>query len=295
MFAPWLLGEVLRVRPESLYLLWQAIIVSGPSGAGKTETCKLVLRHLAYVTKDSLAQGSSKSSMELGELLVRTNPLLEAFGNAETTLNKNSSRFGKFTQIHVSRRGAILGASIQTYLLESTRVVQVPLIAPAHPPSRPPCLAHCRLVTRSPPVLGQHAVNECTYHINYQLVTGLAAGDRQKLLVDADANKYSYLRSSSGKATGRRGRDEADFQEVCQVFKSIGVGTDLQFALFQTMSGLIHLGNITLAEGSNSETVVTNTTELKNSSKLLCTHEALLQQGLTSRTMKLKGSEMQAC
>ena len=153
-FAPWLLGEVLHVRPESLYLLLQAIIVSGPSGAGKTETCKLVLRHLAYVTKDSLAQGSSKSSMELGELLVRTNPLLEAFGNAETTLNKNSSRFGKFTQIHVSRRGAILGASIQTYLLESTRVVQVPLIAPAHPPSRPPCLAHCRLVTRSPPVLG---------------------------------------------------------------------------------------------------------------------------------------------
>ena len=137
-------------------------------------------------------------------------------------------------------------------------------------------------------------MNECTYHINYQLITGVAAADRHKLLVDADANKYSYLRSSSGKATGRRGRDEADFQEVCQVFKSIGVGADLQFALFQTMSGLIHLGNITLAEGSNSETVVTNTTELKNSSKLLCTHEALLQQGLTSRTMKLKGSEMQA-
>ena len=142
------------MRPESLYLLWQAIIVSGPSGAGKTETCKLVLRHLAYVTKDSLAQGSSKSSMELGELLVRTNPLLEAFGNAETTLNKNSSRFGKFTQIHVSRRGAILGASIQTYLLESTRVVQVPLIAPAHPPSRPPCLAHCHLVTAPLPYWG---------------------------------------------------------------------------------------------------------------------------------------------
>ena len=137
-------------------------------------------------------------------------------------------------------------------------------------------------------------MNECTYHINYQLITGVAAADRQKLLVDADANKYSYLRSSSGKATGRRGRDEADFQEVCQVFKSIGVGADLQFALFQTMSGLVHLGNITLAEGSNSETVVTNTIELNNSSKLLCTHEALLQQGLTSRTMKLKGSEMQA-
>ena len=124
--------------------------------------------------------------MEIGELLVKTNPVLEAFGNAETTLNKNSSRFGKFTQIHVSRQGAILGASIQTYLLETTRVVQ-------------------------------HAVNECTYHINYQLVNGTAAADRQKHLVDADANTYVYLRSSSGKATERRGKDATDFQEVRDV------------------------------------------------------------------------------
>ena len=102
----------------------QAIIVSGPSGAGKTETCKHVLRHLAFVSKDKAATGS-KSSQELGRLLVQTNPLLEAFGNAETTLNKNSSRFGKFVQVIVSRQGAILGASIQTYLLETTRVVQV--------------------------------------------------------------------------------------------------------------------------------------------------------------------------
>lgn len=112
----------------------QAIIVSGPSGSGKTETCKLVLRHLAFVTKDAKPKTevalSTKSSMELGSLLVMTNPLLEAFGNAETVLNRNSSRFGKFTQIHVFRQnnqGAILGASVQTYLLESTRVVQVAL------------------------------------------------------------------------------------------------------------------------------------------------------------------------
>ena len=241
---------------------WQAIIVSGPSGAGKTETCKLVLRHLAYVTKDSLADGTSKSSMELGELLVRTNPVLEAFGNAETTLNKNSSRFGKFTQIHVSRKGAILGASIQTYLLESTRVVM-------------------------------HAANECTYHINYQLVLGLPSGDRQKHAVDADPNKFVYLKSATGKATARRGEDPKNFEEVGQVLKSIGVSADLQSSLFQALSGLLHLGNITLGESPNGETMVTNTAELKLTSKLLCTHEALLQQGLCSRTMKLKGSEMQ--
>ena len=145
----------------------------------KLPTTRCIAYHL-------LAQGSSRSSMEIGELLVKTNPVLEAFGNAETTLNKNSSRFGKFTQIHVSRQGAILGASIQTYLLETTRVVQ-------------------------------HAVNECTYHINYQLVNGTAAADRQKHLVDADANTYVYLRSSSGKASERRGKDATDFQEVRDV------------------------------------------------------------------------------
>ena len=77
----------------------QAIIVSGPSGSGKTETCKYVLRHLAYVSKDSKVSSGSKTSHELGQLLVQTNPLLEAFGNAETVLNKNSSRFGKFVQV----------------------------------------------------------------------------------------------------------------------------------------------------------------------------------------------------
>ena len=214
------------------------------------------------MTKDSLADGTSKSSMELGELLVRTNPVLEAFGNAETTLNKNSSRFGKFTQIHVSRKGAILGASIQTYLLESTRVVM-------------------------------HAANECTYHINYQLVLGLPKDERQKHSVDADPNKYAYLKSQTGKATARRGEDQRNFDEVVQVFKSIGVGDDLQSSLFQALSGLLHLGNITLGESPNGETMVTNSAELKLTSKLLCTHEALLQQGLCSRTMKLKGSEMQ--
>ena len=112
----------------------QAIVVSGPSGSGKTETCKFVLRYLAYVTKDMTAKGASKSSMQLGQLLIITNPLLEAMGNAETILNRNSSRFGKFTQIHINAEGAILGATVQTYLLESTRVVQV--APPAWPSTR---------------------------------------------------------------------------------------------------------------------------------------------------------------
>ena len=152
----------------------QAIIVSGPSGSGKTETCKYVLRHLAYVSKHIKAAQASKTSEELGRLLVKTNPLLEAFGNAETTLNKNSSRFGKFVQVIVSRQGAILGASIQTYLLETTRVVQ-------------------------------HAEKECNYHVFYQLVLGASRSELSTYQLGSDAAQYAYLRNASGKPTARRG------------------------------------------------------------------------------------------
>jgi len=240
----------------------QAIIVSGPSGSGKTETCKYVLRHLAYVSKDTRSTLGSKSSQELGDLLVRTNPLLEAFGNAETVLNKNSSRFGKFVQVIVSREGAILGASIQTYLLETTRVVQ-------------------------------HAANECSYHINYQLVLGSSSAEKALYQVDGDPNKYTYLVSNSGKATQRRGEDPAEYKTVVAVLEMLHVKKEMVVALFQTLSGLLSLGSVLFSENPNGDSVVQSHDQLKRASELLGTNLSLLLQALCSRTMKLKGSEMQ--
>jgi len=246
----------------------QAIIVSGPSGAGKTETCKLVLKHLAYVTKHLSEAGMSKSSMELGALLVMTNPLLEAFGNAETNLNRNSSRFGKFTQIHVSKKGAILGASIQTYLLEATRVVV-------------------------------HAERNCNYHIFYQIVAGLSSSEKASCQLESDANKYAYLRNATGKATARPGGrvggggDAAEFKDSLSVLQKIGVSEKLIASLWETLSGLLALGNITYGETVNGDACIQNTKALGTACKLLQCHDALLQQGLTSRTLKLKGGEMQ--
>ena len=240
----------------------QAIIVSGPSGSGKTETCKYVLRHLAYVSKDLKAQQGSKTSQELGRLLVQTNPLLEAFGNAETVLNKNSSRFGKFVQVIVSRQGAILGATIQTYLLETTRVVQ-------------------------------HAANECAYHINYQLVLGASSSERKAYQVEADPSKYAYLVSGSGQPTKRRGEDPQNYKEVCSVLSMLSVKQELVTAMFQVLSGLLSLGSVRFQENPNGESSVAGGDELRRASSLMGTHEALLRQALCSRTMKLKGSEMQ--
>jgi len=247
----------------------QAIIVSGPSGSGKTETCKLVLRHLAFVTRDAKPSkdiaSTTKSSMELGSLLVMTNPLLEAFGNAETVLNKNSSRFGKFTQIHVFRQngqGAILGASIQTYLLESTRVVN-------------------------------QAPNECNYHYFYQLLLGRSAADLAKVHLKPDPNQYQFLRASNGKSTERRGLDKAGFEETMKVMTSIAIPAAMQEAVIQTMAGLLRLGNIELGENPNGDSYVMSSNDLGTTSSLLGANQALLQQALCSRTMKLKTGEMQ--
>lgn len=200
--------------------------------------------------------------MELGALLVMTNPLLEAFGNAETNLNKNSSRFGKFTQIHVSKNGAILGASIQTYLLESTRVIT-------------------------------HAEKNCNYHIFYQMILGLPSSERAKCKLEGDPNKYPYLRNATGKATARRGADANEFNTSLAVLEKVGVPSALVQSLWETISGLLMLGNITYNENPNGDASVSDLKALETASQLLGCHQALLTQGLTSRTMKLKGSEMQ--
>jgi myosin-5 len=112
--------------------------VTGESGAGKTETSKLIMRYLAYLggfkqstwdlagaaaEAEAEAAGGANSSIE--HKVLESNPLLEAFGNAKTVRNDNSSRFGKYVQINFNKRGAISGAAIRTYLLERSRLVHI--------------------------------------------------------------------------------------------------------------------------------------------------------------------------
>jgi myosin-5 len=102
--------------------------VSGESGAGKTETSKLIMKYLAYMGgyMDAAGRrGSSGSGRSVEEQVLESNPLLEAFGNAKTVRNNNSSRFGKYVEINFNEKGVISGAAIRTYLLERSRVVAV--------------------------------------------------------------------------------------------------------------------------------------------------------------------------
>ncbi|KDO68495.1 hypothetical protein CISIN_1g0481741mg, partial [Citrus sinensis] len=97
-----------------------SILVSGESGAGKTETTKMIMRYLAYLGGHTAAEGRS-----VEQQVLESNPVLEAFGNAKTVKNNNSSRFGKFVEIQFDKRGRISGAAIRTYLLERSRVCKI--------------------------------------------------------------------------------------------------------------------------------------------------------------------------
>ena len=193
----------------------QTIVVSGESGAGKTVSAKYIMRYFA--TRESpdqpgkRAKGISDAMSETEEQILATNPVMEAFGNAKTTRNDNSSRFGKYIEIMFDKRTEIIGAKIRTYLLERSRLVFQPL-------------------------------KERNYHIFYQLVAGATSGEREELgLVPIE--QFDYL--SQGGAPEIDGVDDkAEFDATRQSLSTIGVSTQKQAEIFRVLAALLHLGNV---------------------------------------------------
>lgn len=207
----------------------QSILVSGESGAGKTESTKLAMGFLAGVANG----GSGMEHRVLG-----TNVILEAFGNAKTVFNNNSSRFGKLIKIHFDSsnnnnnnngRGqvqpsstattSIVGAEIKTYLLEKSRVVK-------------------------------QAPNERNFHIFYQLCSGCCDSDPGQQVHLGDPSAFAYLKQ----CTGIKGvEDKAGFQQVCEAMKGVGILEEHQHELWRTLAAILWLGNIEFAETSDEE------------------------------------------
>ena len=268
----------------------QSMIVSGESGAGKTEACKHVMRYLAtlskrYVEKMAMAQSSSSSSSprafgstispdslsssstpstpsysndtSIEKKVLDCNPFLEAFGNAKTARNDNSSRFGKFLKIEYSG-GRILGARIRHYLLEKARVVW---------PNE----------------------GERNYHIFYQLTRGATAEERVDLALGG-VEDYRYLTSGGMPSTFIEGVDDAqEFADVRSALTNVGIGKPLQRSIFTVVAGLMHLGNVTFRdEGKDgSEAVIVNQDEADAAAKLLgCPR---LPEKLVRRLISVKG------
>lgn len=139
----------------------QSLLITGESGAGKTENTKKVIQYFAFVACGSHKKNEAKLT-NLEDQIISANPVLEAYGNAKTSRNNNSSRFGKFIRIHFGPTGKIAGADIESYLLEKSRVTFQQL-------------------------------TERNYHIFYQLLSGAFPEYHRELLVENDSSKYFYI------------------------------------------------------------------------------------------------------
>ena len=202
----------------------QSLIVSGESGAGKTEACKRVMNMLAEISKAVLAKESAKpgSKKSLGvenieAKVLGCNPFLEAFGNAKTNRNDNSSRFGKFLKIEYSK-GKIIGAYMKQYLLEKSRVINP-------------------------------GPDERSYHIFYQLILGCTDEDHQELCLKP-MEEYEFL-NKSGCYQVPGMDDVKEFNEVCDSFLTVGIDETMQKDIFRVISAILTLGNCTFGEEEN--------------------------------------------
>ncbi|XP_047182059.1 myosin-2-like isoform X4 [Vigna umbellata] len=214
----------------------QSIIISGESGAGKTETAKIAMQYLA-------ALGGGCSGIE-NEIL-QTNFILEAFGNAKTSRNDNSSRFGKLIEIHFSTMGKICGAKVQTFLLEKSRVVQL-------------------------------ALGERSYHIFYQLCAGSSSKLKERLNLRA-ASEYKYLNQSD--CTTIDGVDDAKkFKRLMKALDVIQMCKEDQELVFKMLAAILWLGNIAFQDSDNENHIeVVNDEAVTNAAVLMgCSSQELM-------------------
>uniref|UniRef100_A0A668U231 Unconventional myosin-VI n=1 Tax=Oreochromis aureus TaxID=47969 RepID=A0A668U231_OREAU len=223
-------------RDMKVLKMSQSIIVSGESGAGKTENTKFVLRYLTT---------SYGSGQDIDERIVEANPLLEAFGNAKTVRNNNSSRFGKFVEIHFNSKNAVVGGFVSHYLLEKSRI----------------CM---------------QSNEERNYHIFYRLCAGASEDLKKKLHLDSPDNfrylnrgctRYFASKDSDKQIMQNRKSpehvktgalkdplldDHGDFNRMCEAMKKIGLNDTEKLDLFRVVAGVLHLGNIDFEETGSS-------------------------------------------
>ncbi|XP_076020417.1 unconventional myosin-Vb isoform X2 [Genypterus blacodes] len=191
----------------------QSIIVSGESGAGKTVSAKYAMRFFATV-------GGSASDTNVEEKVLASNPIMEAIGNAKTTRNDNSSRFGKYIQIGFSRHYHIIGANMRTYLLEKSRVVF-------------------------------QAEDERNYHIFYQLCASASLSEFKELDLTS-AEDFTY--TSLGENIFIEGVDDAeDFEKTREAFTLLGIKESNQSSIFKIMASILHLGNVEICSERDGE------------------------------------------
>merc|ERR1719297_347776 len=187
----------------------QSMLITGESGAGKTENTKKVISYLAAVAAPKKASATKKVSLE--DQIVATNPILESYGNAKTSRNDNSSRFGKFIRIHFTQSGKLCGCDIESYLLEKSRITQ------------------------------QQEV-ERSYHIFYQLLQPHVAVMKADLMLDDDIYTYSYV--SQGKVTVASIDDNEELEMTDSAFDIIGFSNQEKWDCYKITAGVMSAGEV---------------------------------------------------
>ncbi|KAI9144606.1 P-loop containing nucleoside triphosphate hydrolase protein [Paraphysoderma sedebokerense] len=228
----------------------QCVIISGESGAGKTEAAKKIMQYIA-----SVSGGSSNSQIQqIKDMVLATNPLLESFGNAKTLRNNNSSRFGKYLEIQFNSHGEPVGANVINYLLEKGRVVS-------------------------------QIKNERNFHIFYQFCAGASQEYRDTFGIGS-ADHYLFT-CQSGCMTVNGMNDAEEYQDVLTAMKTIGIAKNEQDSIHRLLAAILWLGNISFVTTDNEDqSQITDRDALDTVAYLLDVPVDFVEKSLCSRLVE---------
>ncbi|KAF0698463.1 Aste57867_10923 [Aphanomyces stellatus] len=211
----------------------QSILVSGESGAGKTETTKILMSHLATAGDRDLH--NKQVTLNIVDRVLQSNPLMESFGNAKTSRNDNSSRFGKFSELQFNEDGELVGARCNTYLLEKSRGTN--LIYIMH-------------------TMSTHGKGERNYHIFYQLLAAPQDFRHRVELPESDPMAYPFLRGAPDDEGEKiRPTDSDHFNRTIKGLTTLGISDADQMSVFGVVSAILHLGRVDFNGGDEAKMV----------------------------------------
>lgn len=266
-------GREMFERPAHIFALAEAayrtlkqrslnscIVISGESGSGKTEASKIILRYIAAVTNVS----NQTEIQRISNILIQTNVILETFGNSRTNRNDNSSRFGKYMDLHFDYKFDPIGGKIQHYLLEKSRVVK-------------------------------QQIGERNFHSFYQLLFG--ESNLADFGLHLKGEDYYFI--NQGKCCKvSKIDDKNDYQQVKQAFKVVGFNVEEISTIWKIVAAILHLGNLKFVDVDGEHCSIARTKDrtdpLEWISKLLSCSEEEISSALTSRVVATRNEVIQA-